>query len=184
MYKSIPELFCKRSKLCLLYFIATFYPAYALSDSPVGGQNCYIIEGFNPVTKKQDCYMRSANTVIRIGEDETRIFLLLTDSKLYIVTNSIIDTSYSDAHIAVDKLDAIPVKQYINRQTAQISNFDPQYLARFIKGYRVSVYIGYWPSWEKTGLQEARFNLIGFTRVYTDYIQCQARFEILSATGE
>ena len=128
--------------------------------------------------------MRSVDTAIHIGEDETSIFLLLTGEKLYIVTNSIIDTSYSNSRINVDRYDPIPVKQYTDKKTAQIKTFDPDYLAQFIKGYWASVYMGYWPSWEKTGLQEARFDLIGFTRTYTDYIQCQAKSEILTATGE
>jgi len=184
MNNSVPDHFSRLLKICLLYFMANFYPAYASPDNQNSAQNLYIVNGFNPVTRKQDCYMRSADTAIRIGEDETRIFLLLTGTKLYIVTNSIIDTSYSDSRIIVDGHEAIPVKQYINKETAQINKFDPQYLAQFIKGYRASVYMGYWPSWSKTGLQEAQFNLTGFTRTYTDYIQCQARSEILTATGE
>ncbi|HED15745.1 MAG TPA: hypothetical protein ENI64_02825 [Gammaproteobacteria bacterium] len=128
--------------------------------------------------------MRSADTAVHIGEDETKVFLLLTGRQLYIVTNSIIDTSYSNSRIVVDRYDAIPVKQYLDKKTAQINRFDPHYLAQFVKGYRATVYMGYWPSWAKTGLQEARFDLIGFTRIYTDYIQCQAKSEILTATGE
>jgi len=184
MNNSVPNHFSSLFKICLIYFIAVLYPSYASTDTRNAAQNWYVVSGFNPVTRKQDCYMRSADTTILIGEDETRIYLLLTGQKLYVVTNSIIDTSYSNSRIVVDKLDAIPVKQYTNKETAQIDKFDPEYLAQFIRGYRASVYMGYWPSWSKTGLQEAQFNLIGFTVTYTDYIQCQARSDILTATGE
>jgi len=184
MNNSVPNYFYKLLNICLLSFMAIIYPVYAETAIQNSVQNWYIVNGFNPVTRKQDCYMRSADTAIQIGEDETRLFLLLTGQKLYIVTNSIIDTSYSDSHITVDGHEAIPVKQYTNKETAQINQFDPQYLARFIKGYQASVYMGYWPSWSKSGLQEAQFSLIGFTKTYTDYIQCQARSEVLTATGE
>lgn len=184
MKNSIPIRFSDIFKICLLYCLTIFFPAYASADIQQTTQNWFVVDGFNPVTRKQDCYMRSADTAIHIGEDETRIFLLLTGKNLYIVTNSIIDSSYSDSRINVDKYDPIPVKQYTDKKTAQIKTFDPDYLAQFIKGYRVSVYMGYWPSWEKTGLQEARFDLIGFTRTYTDYIQCRAKSGILTATGE
>jgi len=184
MKYSIPALISSLIKLSILNSLVIFYPVYAATNTQSITQNWSIVEGFNPATRKQDCYMRSTDTTIRIGEDETRLFLLLTASKLYIVTNSIIDTSYTDSRINVDKYKPIPVTHFTDEKIAQIKTFDPDYLAQFIKGYWASVYMGYWPSWEKTGLQEARFNLVGFTRTYTEYIQCQARSEILTATGE
>jgi len=184
MNNSISKLFSSIFKICLLNSLVVFYPSHASPDIQNTDQNWFVVDGLNPATRKQDCYMRSADTTIRIGEDETRLFLLLTGGKLYIVTNSIIDTSYNNSRINVDKYDPIPVKEYTDKKTAQINTFDPEYLAQFIKGYRASIYMGYWPSWEKTGLQEARFSLVGFTRTYTEYIQCQAKSHILTATGE
>ena len=171
-------------KLFLLYCLAISYPALASPDIKNAADNWYVVNGFNPVTRQQDCFMRSAEAVIRLDEDETRLYLLLSGQNLYLVTNSIIDTSYTDSRINVDKYDPISVAQYTDDKTALISAFDPNYLVQFIKGYWASVYMGFWPSWEKTGLHEARFDLIGFTRTYTEYIQCQAKSEIISLSGD
>lgn len=171
-------------KIYLLYLLVFTCPVFASDDIHNAAENWYVVNGFNPVTRQQDCFMRSAETVIRLDEDETRLYLLLSGHDLYLVSNSIIDTSYNDSRINVDKYEPISVNQYKDKKTAQIKAFDPNFLVQFIKGYWASVYMGFWPSWEKTGLQEARFDLIGFTRTYTEYIQCQAKSEIVSLTGD
>ncbi len=183
---SIPSFFTRFFSFCLIYCLVIIYPAHASTDleSRMAARNWQVVKGYNPVTHKQGCYMRSADAAVRIQDDETRLYLLLTGANLYIVTNSIIDTSYSNTRINVDKYEPIVIEQFTDKKTALIATFDPEYLAQFIKGYWASVHMGFWPSWEKSGLQEARFDLVGFTKTYTEYIQCQAKSEIALYVGE
>lgn len=43
----------------------------------------------------------------------------------------------------------------------------------FIKGREARLILGFWPSWPKTKTVTSRFSLLGFTRAYQAFQDCQ-----------
>jgi hypothetical protein len=119
------------------------------------------------------CAMVTPVIVVNDGHGETRVQLKLNREQLVVVTDSNIDNSKQDLGLQVDNKPFIGIsglsgKMYVVFGKEKIDTIIDQ----FVPGRRVIFYLRFWPTWPETGIKEAEFSLIGFTRTLQSLSEC------------
>lgn len=119
------------------------------------------------------CAMVTPVIVINDGHGETKVQLKLNREQLVVFTDSNIDNSKQDLGLQVDDKPFIGItglsgEMHVVFGKERIDTIIDQ----FVPGRRVVIYLRFWPTWPETGIKEAEFSLIGFTKTLQSLSEC------------
>ena len=146
----------------------------ACSPSLHAQETWQLVMDNDPVTKKSVCLLESATRVIDDGQTQTPVKLIYNGKALYAQTRSRIDVTYPDVGLQVDHKELFSVDSVYKQKTAVFSRQVADIHEQFIVGLKARLYLGFWPTWPKTGTRKIEFSLIGYTRADKQYEKCVA----------
>jgi hypothetical protein len=120
------------------------------------------------------CAMVTPVIVIHDGHGETEVQLKLNREQLVVFTDSNIDNSKQDLGLRVDDKPIIGITGLSGEMNVVFGkeNIDT-IIDQFLPGGRVVIYLRFWPTWPETGIKEAEFSLIGFTKTLRALSECK-----------
>ncbi len=131
--------------------------------------------GRHPLDKSRFvCFVESKPVVFFDGESNTRLKLVATKDDLYAITDSNIDSSYTDTGISVDRSEKIKFDRVRKKTSVIFKNYTKQYIENLSKGYYATVTLGFWPSWPKTRPLSVNVSLLGFNKAYNQLANCKS----------
>jgi hypothetical protein len=145
----------------------------ALLLSGVASADWAAKSAFDPIKNESRCVVESTRQTMHDGYNDTEVYLQVDKTSLLIHTRSNIDASKSDIGVAVDKRELIPMdKLYLDQNVV----FDKQIatiVEQFKKGLKAAITLHFWPTYPDTGPKAITFSLIGFTKAYEEFADCQ-----------
>ena len=157
----------------ILLVIAILGGHVAQAASPGGAANWTVQRGLDRLTGRDRCLLQSKVETIHDGHDDVPIQLALTADAMLVVTESNIDLPYPGIGLRVDQLDPIPIDRLFKKTMVVFDRDIATIVEEFIKGYRATVSLGFWPTWPKGQTQSATFSLLGFTQAYHAFRACE-----------
>lgn len=124
---------------------------------------------------KKQCVAVNSVSVIDDGHSGSSIVVEVTSSAIRIYTESIVDVSYLDMGIAVDKFDRVDIDSTFS-DTNVVFNFHvDQLIAQMRKGDKAVLTLGFWPSWPMTHTYSTDISLSGFSKVINKLNTCEEK---------
>ena len=120
----------------------------------------------------EKCYLESDPVTMSDGYQDTQAFIRLDQGEIRVVTDSPLDSSFSDIGIVVDRKAFVKVEAIRDRKEALFKKAYEQLLQQFIEGSRAVVRLRFWPTWPATGIQTVSFSLIGFSKAHAQMRAC------------
>ncbi len=131
--------------------------------------------GRHPLDKSRFvCFVESKPVIFFDGESNTRLKLVATKNDLYAITDSNIDSSYTNTGISVDRSERIKFDLVRKKTSVIFKNYTRQYIDTLSKGYYATVTLGFWPSWPKTRPLSVNVSLLGFNKAYNKLANCKS----------
>jgi hypothetical protein len=119
------------------------------------------------------CAMVTPVIVINDGFGETKVQVKLNRERLEVFTDSNIDNSRQDLGLRVDDEPFIGISGLAGNMHVVFGKENiGTIIDQFLPGKRVVFYLRFWPTWPETGIKEAEFSLIGFTRTLQSLSEC------------
>ena len=119
------------------------------------------------------CAMVTPVIVINDGHGETEVQLKLNREQMVVITDSNIDNSKQDLGLRVDNNPFIGITGLSGEMNVVFGKDQiDTIIDQFVPGRRVIIYLRFWPTWPETGIKEAEFSLIGFTKTLQSLSQC------------
>jgi len=119
------------------------------------------------------CLMESVTHVVNDGQSETSVKLVYTGDALYAATKSNIDLEYRGIGLQVDRLEQHPIDEVYMKKTAVFARNIDKINKQFIDGINAKLTLGFWPLLPKTKTHVIEFSLIGYTKAYQQFLNCQ-----------
>lgn len=157
----------------ILLAIAILGSHVAQAASPGVAGNWTFQRDLDRLTGRDRCLLQSRVETIHDGHDDVSIQLVLTADALLVVTESNIDLTYPGIGLQVDQLAPIPIDRLFKKTMVVFDRDIATLIEEFIKGYRATVSLGFWPTWPKGETQSATFSLLGFTQAYHAFRACE-----------
>jgi len=157
----------------ILFAIAILGSRVAQAASPGVDGNWTVQRGLDGLTGRDRCLLESKAETIHDGHDDIAIHLVLTADALLVVTESNIDLTYPGIGLQVDQLAPIQIDRLFKQTMVVFDREIATIIEQFIKGYRATVSLGFWPTWPKGETQSATFSLLGFTKAYHEFRACE-----------
>ena len=132
----------------------------------------------DPLTGKSTCLLISAERQSYDGQGKTAIQLIYNGQALIARTRSNIDLSYPGVGLQVDNYDPQPIDRLLGETSVVFDSQPDKIRDQFIQGRRARLALGFWPTWPKTKTVITEFNLLGFTRAWQRFQQCQKSGEL------
>lgn len=117
-----------------------------------------------------ECVLTSAPTKMQDGYDSTRLSIRATTTKLSISTESNIDLSYEGSGLQFGNGERQPFSTLSNDTTAEING---DWTDSLVNADRLTVFLGFWPTWPKTELQSASVSLEDMKLAVPALRECQ-----------
>lgn len=118
------------------------------------------------------CHLESDPVTMSDGYQSVRAFIRITDKQLGVVTESPLDTGFPDVGMVVDKNAFVAVEAVRDRKEARFETAYSDLLQQFRRGSKAVVKLRFWPTWPATGIQQASFSLIGFSKAHDQMTAC------------
>jgi hypothetical protein len=126
----------------------------------------------DPLTRQEQCMVRSESQTIQDGYGETPVALMFDGQALLVVTESHIDTSFADLALVVDGKAPFHTTKLARQTVIVFDNDIATLIEQLKKGSWVTAYLRFWPTWPPTQRIAARFTLKGFTKAYSEFERC------------
>ena len=119
------------------------------------------------------CAMETPVIVVNDGHGETKVQLKLNREQLLVITDSNIDNSKHDLGLQVDNKPLIGITGLSGKMNVVFGKERiDTIIDEFVAGRRVVLFLRFWPTWPETGIKEAEFSLIGFTKTLHSLSEC------------
>jgi hypothetical protein len=128
---------------------------------------------FDPIKNEARCVVESIRQIMHDGYSDTDVYLQVDKTSLLVRTRSNIDASKSDIGVTVDKQEFIPMDKVYLDQNAEFDKEIAKIVGQFKKGLKAVFTLHFWPTYPDTGAKTVIFSLIGFTKAYEDFGNCQ-----------
>ena len=149
-----------------------------LSLPLAAAENWQVRMGEDGMSSRAVCLLESASVQVHDGQTTTPVKLLYNGELLIALTKSNIDLSYQGVGLQVDGQSPYAVDS-LHKETRAIFNKQANDIMQaFIKGREASLVLGFWPTWPKTKTVSTRFSLLGFSRAYQAFLDCQANGDV------
>jgi hypothetical protein len=122
---------------------------------------------------QNSCAVESRRATIFDGYNDSQAWLEVEPSALLVKSESVLDPSFSDIVLSVDRRAQIPFDRVEKGRSAILSSQVASVVAQFRAGKSVTVQLRFWPTWPATGTHTATFSLQGFSKAYDALKLCQ-----------
>jgi len=131
-----------------------------------------IAYAYNLENKSKHCQLTTNPVQVHDGVGNTYIKLMFTDKDLFVLTDSNIDITYKKSGLLIDSTKKFEFDRVINKTNVVISYFTRENIQLLRNSKTATVKIGFWPTWPKTKVTQATFNLKQFNKKYSAFIKC------------
>ena len=125
------------------------------------------------VSNKTRCLLNSKQQKIDDGYSEAKISLQLTTDSLLIKTSSNIDMSYPDIGIYIDQNTVLPLEKLFGDSSILIEKNTKKITNQLRHAEKLTIKLGFWPTWAKTETRSISFSLINFDKIYQAFMACE-----------
>ena len=139
--------------------------------------NWQVVKDYDVLTGSRGCLIESMEKQTHDGHGMTGIKLLYNGRVFIADTDSNIDMNYPNLGLSVDNGVDLSIDEIKKEKVAVFSEQAEKIKKLFIKGNRVTLTLGFWPTWPKTQAVTTEFSLIGFTKTYQEFLHCQQAFQ-------
>lgn len=158
-----------------LIYLILLTPA-SVNASPAN--NWKVVLSDDLLSNKRACLIQSVKLNINDGQSNTPVRFIYNGQSFIVSTRSNIDLSYPGVGLIIDKKPAIKI-DHTFKQTNIVFETEADLIRKwFIEGRTARLTLGFWPTWPKTKTITTKFSLLGFTRAYDAFQQCQRTGEI------
>lgn len=116
------------------------------------------------------CRLVSKRQTMDDGYDRTSIWAEIRAAGIDIHTGSNIDLSYQGSGIQLDDSVLHPVTRLVGRKGVEVSG---DFADQLVSANSLSVHLGFWPTWPKTRLQQARIPMDGISALMPSFLNCK-----------
>ena len=125
------------------------------------------------LTQQPVCLLESVTRTIDDGRTSTPMHLVFDGQSFVVITRSKLDLSYPQLGLQVDDLPVHTIDR-VYKQTHAVFDKDADSIRKeFIKGHKVYIALGFWPTWPKSHTVVTPFSLLGFRAAYNEFQACQ-----------
>ena len=126
----------------------------------------------NATGSEMHCHLQSDTRSVSDGYQETSVSILVQADAVLVKTAAILDASFSDIGMQIDKHAFLPMDDVYLDKVARFASHYDAIINQFRKGYTLRVQLRFWPTWPATGTHSVSFNLIGFSKAYAEMLIC------------
>jgi hypothetical protein len=116
------------------------------------------------------CLLLSPKQPIFDGYEQSRVQLQVTTHALLIMADSNVDASYPHQGVRVDNGALVPFRHKLVDKRSAVASGPVQ--SSMAAGRKLTVALGFWPTWPVTKTQQTTFNLTGFGTAYAALQAC------------
>lgn len=127
----------------------------------------------DPFTSQSRCVVESVRKNLHDGYGDTEVLLQVDRKSLLVKTRSNIDDGKADITVTVDKQEPLRMDKIYLDQTAVFDSDIGTIVQQFKKGLQATLRLRFWPTYPDTGIKTVSFSLIGFTKAYEEFANCQ-----------
>lgn len=124
---------------------------------------------------KKQCVAVNSVSVIDDGYSGSSVTVEVTANAIHIYTESIVDVSYLDMGIAVDKFDRVDIDSIFSETNVAFNFHVDQLIAQMHKGDTAVLTLGFWPSWPMTHTYSTDISLSGFSKIMNKLGVCDKK---------
>lgn len=148
--------------------------AFKLEQLPLYFGSTWILDRKrDSVSSKTRCLLNSKEQRFNDGYSEAKISLQLTTDSLLIKTSSNIDMSYPDIGIYIDQNTAFPLEKLFGDSNILIEENTKKLTRQLRHAKKLTIKLGFWPTWTKTETRSINFSLINFDKIYQAFMACE-----------
>lgn len=119
------------------------------------------------------CVLESEKVSLPDGYQATTAQVVVDARSITVTSPSTLDGSFRDIGIAVDQEPLVPMDSLGDPRSARFEARYGALVEQFKQGARARLQLRFWPTWPATGTHSAVVSLIGFTRAYTQLLECR-----------
>ena len=124
---------------------------------------------------EKQCVAVNSHSIIDDGHSNSSVVVEVTSKAIRIYTESLIDVSYLDMGIAVDKFDRVDIDSVFS-DTNVVFNFHvDQLIAQMREGDKAVLTLGFWPEWPMTHTYSTDISLSGFSKIMNKLNVCDKK---------
>ena len=125
------------------------------------------------VSKTTRCLLNSQKKNFNDGYTDSSISLQLTADTLLIKTSSAIDLTYPDIGIYIDQNAPFPLEKIFGESSILIEQNTQKITAQLLDGQKLTLKMGFWPTWPQTETHSIDFALSDFDKAYQSFQACE-----------
>jgi len=123
---------------------------------------------------KQKCMILSKPKSFYDGYDNSKIKITILMDSLLIRSDSNIDLSYQNSGIVIGNNSLIKFDKLLTENVVNVKQGFDQLKTQLKNSEKLTVKLGFWPTWPKTQLQNINFKFIDFSQAYQQLKQCDS----------
>jgi hypothetical protein len=127
----------------------------------------------DPFTSKARCVVESVRKTLHDGYGDTEVLLQVDRKSLLVKTRSNLDDGKGDITLSIDKQEPLRMDKIYLDQSAVFDSDIGTIVQQFKKGLQATLRLRFWPTYPDTGIKTVSFSLIGFTKAYEEFENCQ-----------
>lgn len=125
------------------------------------------------ISKTTRCLLNSQKKKFNDGYTDSFISLQLSADTLLINTNSAIDLTYPDIGIYIDQNAPFPLEKLFGETSILIKQNTQKITSQLVAGEKLTIKLGFWPTWPKTETHSIDFALSDFDQAYQYFQACE-----------
>lgn len=147
---------------------------FDLENLPVSfGDTWFLDRNHDSVSKTTRCLLISQKQNFFDGYTDSTISLQLSKNTLLIKTNSTIDLSYPDIGIYIDQNTPFPLEKLFGDSSILIRQNTQDITSQLLDGQKLTIKLGFWPTWPQTQTHSIDFALADFDKAYQSFQACE-----------
>lgn len=137
------------------------------------GDTWFLDRNKDSISKTTRCLLNSQKKNFNDGYTDSSISLQLSSDTLLIKTNSAIDLSYPDIGIYIDQNEPFPLEKLFGESSILIEQDTQKITTQLLDGQKLTIKLGFWPTWPQTETHSIDFVLSDFDKAYQSFQACE-----------
>jgi len=137
------------------------------------GGTWFLDRNKDKVSNTTRCLLSSQKQNFNDGYSDSKISLQLTSNSLLIKTKSSIDLTYPDVGMSIDQNEHFPLEYLFGETSIIIKKNIQQITSQLLNGKKLTVNLGFWPTWPKKETSHIDFLLSDFNKAYQSFLACE-----------
>lgn len=147
---------------------------FELENLPLSFGDTWILDrNQDKISNTTRCILSSREKNFNDGYSDSKMSLQLSADTLLIQTNSTIDLSYPDIGLYIDQNKHFPLEKLFGDSSIVIKKDTRNITAQLLDGEKITVKLGFWPTWPKTETPSIDFLLSGFDEAFQSFLDCE-----------